>query len=385
MKEKKIHELNILIFLGFLFSCFIIQIITPQKTFSESENRYLQKRPKFTLQKLVNGKFAKEYDSYMSDQFPGRNQWVMVKVLAERFQGKRDVNDVYFGSGQYLIEKLDIEDLVNEQLEKNLSAVTGFTKKMEEQVGSGHIKIMIVPGASQVMSDRLPAFAAPYNQSNITERLKLMVGADKVVPVEQALQQHHKEPLYYKTDHHWTSLGAFYGYQAWADEADLTPWSRESFEVVTVSQDFLGTVYSKLNVPHKPDSMEVFRPLESTFYRVFYDGINQEYNQLYNYDALAGKDKYSLYLDGNHGLVEIRNEEKGPAVQEKRLLIIRDSFAHTFAPFAVNHFEVTYLIDLRYFNLSTADFIRENKITDLLILYQIPSLAKEQIAGSLNR
>ena len=90
-----------------------------------------------------------------------------------------------------------------------------------------------------------------------------------------------------------------------------------------------------------------------------------------------GKDKYSYFLDGNHGLVEIQNSTAPLEQKEKKLLIVRDSFAHSIAPFVANHFGTTYLVDLRYFNMRLNDFIEKENITDLLVMYQIPGFCSQ--------
>lgn len=383
--QKNKEKLYLFIFLGFLSSLALIHLIKPQRAFSESENRYLQKRPHFSVASMLDGSYSKAYESYMSDQFPQRNRWVGLKVLSERIQGKRDVNQVYFGKDDYLLEKYNREDLETEQLDKNLEAIGVFTNRYQEQLGAEHIRVMAVPGAAQIMTDKLPAMAAPYDQSIIIGRLKGIVGGELIVPAEAQLKQHNQLDLYYKTDHHWTAVGAYYGYYAWAQSIGLTPLEIEEFTIKTVNQSFLGTVYSKVNIPHKPDRMQIFEPHNQKQYQIFYDGGNEPHELFYNYQALAGKDKYSFYLDGNHGLAEIICSNPEPAAQGKKLLILRDSYAHTFAPFAAGHFETTYLIDLRYYNLSLEQFIEENQITDILLLYQVPSLSKEMIAEKINR
>ena len=386
MKGQKQSEKRLtVIFLMIIFLFTGISMVSAKKTFSESENRYLQKKPVFTMEHLLNGTYATEYELYLSDQFPGRNQWISVKVFAERAQGKNDVNGVYIGKDQYLIEKFDREDLTGERLSKNLTAIGTFIETMKAQVGNTHVKVMAVPSTAQIMKHKLPEYASPYDQSEIQTEVQNLYGKETVVPVQEMLDLHREEPLYYKTDHHWTTLGAYYGYCIWADTVGQSPWKPEIFHIQTVSRNFYGTVYSKLNVPHKGDHIEIYQPIKDTVYQVYYDGSQQPVEELYNWKALNGKDKYSVFLDGNHGLAVIENKTDDPDIKGRKLLIVRDSFAHSFAPFAVNHFETTYLVDLRYFNISTKNFAAEHGVTDVLLLYQIPSLATEKIAEKINR
>lgn len=376
------------LFLGFLLVLSAASLLWPQKGFSESENRYLKKKPEFTVKSLVDGSYGEAYEAYLGDQFPLRDRWVGLKVRAEQAQLKKDVNGVYLSKDHYLIEKFDREDLEGEQLTKNLNALAVSADRFAGKLGEDHVKIMLVPSASQILTDKLPAFAAPYDQKQVTDRLlanlaQLGRKQELLISAEQALKERSQEPVYYRTDHHWTADGAYYGYRAWAQAAGVTAWEREEFEEKTVTEEFLGTVYSKINISSRPDSIKLFLPRSEQQYQVYYDGLPEEHDSLYDMDALKGKDKYSVYLNGNHGLTKIVNGSAGEAEKGKKLMIIKDSFAHSFAPFAANHYEEVYMVDLRYFNLNPERFAEETGITDLLYLYQIPGFAKEASVGKL--
>ena len=167
----------------------------------------------------------------------------------------------------------------------------------------------------------------------------------------------------------------------------IEPWNREMFTEEIVSEDFLGTVYSKVNVPVRPDSIRIFLPRKEERYQVEYDGLPKVYDSLYNFKALEGKDKYGVYLDGNHGLTVINREvsenSKSSENSGRKLLIVKDSFAHSFAPFAANHFDTVYMVDLRYFNMGIEGFMEENGVTDVLVLYQIPGFSTETTVSKL--
>ena len=163
----------------------------------------------------------------------------------------------------------------------------------------------------------------------------------------------------------------------------LTPWTEEMFDIQTVNSEFHGTVYSKLNVPWRYDTIEVWQPKEEKDYRVSFDGEPKEYDSLYFPGALEGKDKYAVYLDGNHAITKIENRSITGDQKEKKLLMIKDSYAHSFAVFAANHFGTVYMADLRYLNLNLKEWMEEQEITDVLVLYQIPGFAKEKSVSKL--
>ena len=376
------------LFLGFLGVLSLLSIVTPQKAFSDSENRYLQKKPEFSVKSLLNGSYGEKYEQYLSDQFPGRNVWIGMKVTTERLALQEDVNGVYFGKDGYLIEKFDTEDLEGEQLNKNIGKLAAFTGAAEKSLGKDHVRVMLVPSASQIITERLPFLAAPYDQGRVTEMLcrslKEAGGSrETVLPAEEYLKRYREEALYYRTDHHWTASGAYLGYRLWAESVGLTPWTEEMFDIQTVNSEFHGTVYSKLNVPWRYDTIEVWQPKEEKDYRVSFDGEPKEYDSLYFPGALEGKDKYAVYLDGNHAITKIENRSITGDQKEKKLLMIKDSYAHSFAVFAANHFGTVYMADLRYLNLNLKEWMEEQEITDVLVLYQIPGFAKEKSVSKL--
>ena len=388
MKKQTYNWILALGFPALLAGMGILGAILPSKGFSESENRYLQKKPGFSWAALMDGSFGGEYEAYLSDQFPGRDGWVGMKTLAERLGGKADSNGVYFGKDGYLIEKFDKEELEGELLDRNLEVLAKALGRMEAVYGTEHVRVMLVPGASQILKEKLPLFASPYDEGEMVAELQKEWGClELVVPVQQELWAHRNEEVYYRTDHHWTSLGAYYGYAAWMESMGMEPWEREKFDIKVVSHDFSGTLQSKVQGVRRLDEIALYLPKEEVRYQVEYDGSGTWTEGLYSEAALKTRDQYSVFLDGNHGLTRIRNltGAKDGQRKGKKLLIIKDSYAHTFAPFAANHFEETLMVDLRYFNADVSQFAREEGVTDVLVLYRAAGFAKEKTVSKLGR
>lgn len=354
--------------------------ILPEQIYSETENRYLQRRPRWSAEQMLDGSFGKEYETWLSDQFPGRNQWVAVKAMAERVQLRTDFNGVYMGKDGYWMEKFETEDVEGELLDRNLDRLSQWVIQCSQKLGADRVKVMLVPTASQVLKDKLPLFAAPYDQEQVVQRIAQLVGAHQVVELDARTWDFAKNqgPVFYQTDHHWTALGAYCAYRTWAGSTGRTAWEPEAFEVQTVSTSFLGTLHAKVNLMHSPDTIQLYIPKHLMEYQVYYDGSGEPVNTLFARAALATRDQYRVYLDGNHGLTQIENRSAGPLEQGKRLLLVKDSFAHSIAPFLVNHFETTCMVDLRYYRGSLEDLMEEQGITDILVLYQIPGFAVEK-------
>lgn len=351
----------------------ICNLAKPEKRFSENENRFLAELPKYTNEKLLNGEFMNGLDEYINDQFVFRDHWISLKTMAERAMLKPDINSVYFAKDDYLIEKHDKSDVSEEQAEKNKERLIEFVKKYVEKLGEDHVNVMLVPTASEILKDKLPPFATGYDQDAYINEVIEALPEGTFIDIRNNFNQHKDEYIYYRTDHHWTALGAFYAYEQWAREAGFTPLSKEQFDITLGSDQFYGTLHSKVNVNVKPDEIYLYQIKKDMNYQLLYN-LKDQTDSLYDLSKLEGKDKYSVYMGGNNALVEIKTNN----MNGRRLLVIKDSYAHSFVPFAVNHYEETYMIDFRYFNVGVEQFVEENKITDILVLYNTMNFVQDK-------
>lgn len=350
----------------------ICNLAKPEKRFSENENRFLAEFPKYTNDKLINGDYMNGLGEYINDQFVFRDNWISLKTLSERAMLKPDINSVYFAKDDYLIEKHNKSDVSEEQAEKNKERLIEFVKKYVEKLGEDHVNVMLVPTASEVLKDKLPPYATGYNQDAYMDEVMKTLPKGTFIDLRNIFNQHKDEYIYYRTDHHWTTLGAFYAYEQWATDAGFTPLSQDEFDIILGSDQFYGTLHSKVNVNVKPDEIYLYKIKKDMNYQLLYN-LTDQMDTLYDLSKLEGKDKYSVYMGGNNALVEVKTNHKNG----RRLLIIKDSYAHSFVPFAVNHYEETYMIDFRYFNMGVEEFVEENKITDVLVLYNTMSFVED--------
>ena len=252
-------------------------------------------------------------------------------------------------------------------------------KKIERTLG---VTVIVRDDQVKIIGNESAANGAAevFNQLYELSKRGNVIAEQNVNYALALLQEHKEEPIYYRTDHHWTTLGAFYGYTAWAESIGLTPYGREDFSEETVADDFYGTTHSKINLPVYPDSIIRYTPRFPAAYHLIFNLGEKESDSLYDESKLEGKDKYSYFLGGNNPIVTITSStgEKG-----RRLLIIKDSYSHCFAPFAVNHFEETTLIDLRYFNLGVQTFLEQEDFTDVLVLYSTANFADDRNLNTL--
>lgn len=377
MKSK----ITAICFLLLLFGLTIFSIFKPPTIFSEKENRYLEQKPVFSFSSLLDGSYSADYETYLSDQFPGRDQWIRIKSMNEQLLQKKDMNGVYLGKDQYLIEQPDRTVFESSQSQKNIDCLSDFVQRQTSHLGQSHVQVMVVPSASQILTEKLPLFASPYEEERFLSSVRSSVGDDHFIDVTPTLSSHQQEYIYYRTDHHWTTLGAFYAYQQWANSIGISPYAQNDFTIKTVSDSFYGTIQAKVNLPVSPDSMNVFLPNFPITYTVTYNESEPAKDSLYEWDALKIRDKYRFYLNGNQPITHIQTSSDS----RRNLLVIKDSFANSFIPFAANHFDQTVVVDLRYFNGDGQALIDNYHITDILVLYQASFLAKESSVIQLNR
>lgn len=374
--NKKVISIG---FVVLLFGVSIVNLLVPQKEFSESENRYLQTLPSPDLEDIASGKFSQDFEKYTADQFVGRDGWIGLKTLAELAMQKKDNQRVYFGKDGTLFDMGEAID--EDRLVRNAQAVAALARVLKAENPDFHASTLLIPTASAILTDKLPAFAPVPDQAAAMETAAALLKDDAPLHDATALLKSHTDtPLYYRTDHHWTTQAAYLVYAAWAEQNGLSPLPADAFREETVSDSFYGTLYSKANLPTiKPDSVTAYVPVQPIEVSVTYDDGTVE-DSLYKEEFLSQKDKYSYFLGGNHAKVEITTGTKNGRV----LLLVQDSYAHCFVPFLVAHYERILVIDPRYFKEDIAAYARENGATDLLALYNLPNFAVDQYAANIS-
>lgn len=369
--SKASNWIQIVLFSVFIFVFFIFFLAIPDVKFSEQENRELSQIPAFSFETLFSGKFTKSFESYTTDQFPLRDRWITVKARAELLTGKKSNKGVYLCSGDTLIEAFAKPD--EKQLEVNMDAVRAFSDSAGVPV-----YFALIPGSAEIYSNLLPKNAPNYSQKEVIDWCYERSGA-KNIDLYTILSEHKSEYIFYRTDHHWTSLGAFYGYTALMDGMGEISSSMTGLTRQVVSDKFYGTVYSKSGITWvRPDTIEIFAKQEPSTTVTNYSGGDGVVTALYDDSYLDKKDKYSMFLGGITPMVTIKTGEK----DAPSLLIVRDSYTDSVAPFLQDNFSNIYIIDLRYYKSqlmqqSLKDFIAQNKVDEVLICYSVANFASD--------
>lgn len=382
MKKKTQSVITTVIFLVLIFGVTIVNLLTPEKEFSENENRVLTTLPDLSVDRYFSGKFGTEFEKYTTDQFVGRDYWVGMKTAADRALQKKDSGGVYFAEDGYLIEKHSEQEMNTPQLEKNLSFLKQFITAQSDVLGTEHVKALLAPTAAEILSDKLPAYAPNFNQEKVLNQLENDLPQGTFINLVPLFTQHKEEELYYHTDHHWTTYGAFLAYEEWAASAKVKPWEKDEFRIEQVTDEFYGTTYSKANYYKiQPDKISLYYPKKEMSYHLDINDGKKQMDSLYDLSFLEKKDKYSIFLGTNNPKIKITSSVKNG----KKLLLIKDSYAHSMVPFLANHFEEIHMLDFRYYHQGAQKYIEENEITDVLVLYNLVTFAEETNIGKLVR
>ena len=359
MKNKKYSVFITALFCLFVYGFGIFFFAAPDKDFSEKENRFLAQFKAPSWSTLVSGEFMEDFEDYVVDQFPLRDEWINLKAWGERLLGKHENNKVYFGTdGQTLFAHFNA--LSDEELAKRVDYVNKFAEKAGVPV-----YFSIIPDKSFVWADRLPNNAPNVDDGSTIPNAMTLV-SDKVnfIDLRNALNIVANDP-FYRTDHHWTTFGAYRGYIALMNAMGIS-FNPPKGEPVQVSDSFCGTTWSSAGASWiTPDAIHTWID-ENSVTVDRYSGTQAVKGQLYDESFLEKKDKYSMFLGGNQPLCVLRNEN---ATTDQKLLVIRDSYCDSLAPFLAQDFAEVHLFDLRYTKTPLPQYIADNGIDQALVLY----------------
>lgn len=372
MKKKTYQILVSCIFCIFVGGMALLSLLLPDRSFSELENRNLQPLPELTANRVTSGRFMSEAEDYVSDHIALRDQWVSLQAWCERISGKQENRDTYFGVDGTLINAVPEPD--PELQDKNMGYLNDFTEEITIPVYFG-----LIPTAASVWREKLPAGAPTADEQAWIDSFYAVSDAE-TIDLYQALRTHEAEEIYYRTDHHWTSLGAFYGANAILDQTGLQSLNMEDYIPETVSDCFYGTTYSSSGAWWvEPDHMERYVPEDGITVISNFTG-KEEPGSLYVPDRLVTKNKYGYFLGGNQPLCVVKSGGDGP-----KLLVIRDSYSDCLAPFLSQRFSEVHLFDLRYNRTSLRSYLEDHQIDMVLILYSFSNFTQENNLFLLTR
>lgn len=370
MKLKKISKDGILIaFFGAFLGIFcLLYLVLPDQRFSVNEKRVLQPEPVLNARTLFNGTFGKDFEKYLSDHFAARDFFVGLNSYYDLCIGRNGVKGVYSGKDGYLIESPVAYNKDN--VDKSIRAIEGFAKKVGIKPD-----FMLVPSTGFIYDDKLPAVHNEYTDGTIIDQAEsaLYGSANSIDLIQPMKESKDTAQLFYKTDHHWTSRGAYVAYEAYCKAKGLQPVPIDRFNI-QAEDGFYGTTYARSALwLSNPDTIEMYWDKTEPAFHVDIPEENKTSDSLYFQSHLNEPDKYPVFLDGNHGFVKIMNKD----AKGRRLLLIKDSFAHAIVPFLAEHYSEIYMVDLRYYKESISKLVEEKHIDSILVLYGVGNFVND--------
>lgn len=365
--NKKALWAEALIFLAFIGAFFILNLVLPDRQFSEQENRYLQMRPEFSFKSLFSGDYTSKFETYTTDQFTFRDEWITLKAASELALGKQENNDVHLCENGTLIEGFKRPE--NSVLDSNMSALNTLVGNTDAKV-----YFALIPDKSDLYSSLLPKNVPNDSEKEVIDYCYGQSNATNV-DIYSALSAHTDEYIFYRTDHHWTSLGAYYGLSALAESMGLPCPALDSYtDRHVVSEEFYGTTWSSSGFSWvDPDTMEIFVNAPESLKVTSYPQGSPVEGKLYDFSFLEKKDKYSMFMGGNCPMhvIETGNEDK------PSLLILRDSYTDSLIPFLLDDFSEIHVLDLRYYHASLKPYIEQNDFDNVLVCYSVSNFCSD--------
>jgi len=372
MKQKIVSSLFLFVVFGF----FIVSFIIPDKDFSYNENRELAQKPELSIENIFSGKFMEEFESYVTDQVYLRDEFVTFSTNIKLLLGQKEINGVYF-SNNYFVEKFQETDIDIELLNKSKEFISTFLKN------HSNAKIAIIPTAGGVVDGLYPKYSNNVNQEELIKEIYNSVGSAQSIDIFEYLKNHQEENIYYRTDHHWTTLGAYYGYEAIMDAFGMEIIGLDKYNKEVVDNKFQGTIQSKVNYDIGYDEIIKYVPtFEVDYLMTLNEDKSTETNSLYDEKKLTSKEKYAVFLGGNNAATRIKNAS---VENNKKILIIKDSYSHCMTPFIVNNYSEVLLLDMRYFMGGIDTFLNGEEFDDILIMYNLKNLVEDRNLIRLNK
>ena len=354
-ERKRVDTVYLLLLVIVLLGGFVSLSFFPADRYSAAERRYLASFPVADPASMADGSYTAALDTYAAERFPLRGDLRQAYALLRIMMGQQEVGDVLLCRDGSLAKRIFPNEKV---LRQNLKAIGGWQKRYGDA-----LTLALAPCRIMMREEVLP----PLYDTTENHEIWQTVTEDLANAI---LFSHlNTDECWYRTDHHWTSKGAYLAYYRLGEALGYEPISEDSFEIETVCTDFYGTSHGAAGLPFiAPDSIQLYRTDGDTAFRVEIDGTPAPFFGLYDFEKLQGEDAYGIFLGGNHGVMTISTGEARPY-----LLVVKDSFANALLPFLAQHFDLT-VIDPRYTSEDMAPYCE--KATRILLLCGMQTLCE---------
>ncbi|MGO5335886.1 DHHW family protein [Bilifractor sp. LCP19S3_H10] len=272
--------------------------------------------------------------------------------------------------------------------QENADAYASMINTVKSRVGQQmNLYDMIIPTGFGVdlSEDVQKSLGGSSQKEAIRYAYDRMDPSVKKVSVFDTLVSHNSEYLYFRTDHHWTSLGAYYAYQEFCKAKGITAHTTSDLQEKDFP-GFIGTYYSLSNqssaLGNNPDTVQAWIP-NGTNEMTYTDQNGNSYSYPIVADAstFSSENKYLAFIAGDQPYEEIHN----PAITDgSSCLILKESFGNCFVPWLVDHYQNLYVIDYRYYNGNLTQFVSDHQIQDVIFLNNTEAVTADRAAMMLN-
>lgn len=360
MKTHRSDRLIAALFCVFLGAVLLLFLLGHGEAFSEKEKRYLAEPPVLSWSSLLSGTFGEQAEAYAADHLPGRDFLVGLNAAYDLLSGRQVTKAIVRGRSGRLYEAPAAFD--ESVIRRNMAAVNDFAGTVGQPVD-----LLLIPSAGYMLSGDMPRIADPYADGEILDAASALAG-DGVRPLDlrPVFTADAPETLYYRTDHHWTSRGAWLAAGFYAQSAGREAPDAERYTVTEVP-GFYGTTWSRSALWATPaETLELWDSGGSfSVENAESEGVHEG---LFYPAHLEEADKYPVFLDGNHSLVRVR---RAGGEADGRLLVIRDSFSNSLGCFLADTWGEVVLVDLRYYREPVSALLERESFDSILVVYGV--------------
>ena len=349
--------------------------ITGILTLLDGDSERGEVSPEMTLSSVYDGSFSKNVTSDSAEKLIFREKMISFRSkLVERFGG-RIVNGVYIGKDRLL----DAEMSEHTTEPSAADRINAFARKY-----NGTVYIAAIPSSSGVYGEIMPDYLLSDPESQkITRFYDQLDSSIRRIDAYNILKMLKDNYIYFRTDTKWTSYGAYCIYRTVIQKLGFQPITYDKYTIRHVTDDFCGNLYQRtlypdisadiLDIYEYPDGVEVRSCVAADK-----NGLTHEI-ELYDMDMLETSNMYDMYLGAPEAVVEIETNINN----QRRLLVIKDSYADCFIPFLTQHFSKITVISPEYMDGQISDYINISDYEQTLILFGIENSGESALFSGI--
>ena len=295
----------------------------------------------------------------------------------------------YQSGGVYVVGNTGYEmyNYVGSLAEKYQQIVNGVADDLS---GTATVYVMAIPLSSGItLPDSLYSDIPGSDQAQAEKDILAGMGNNvKTVALHDTLMAHRNEYIYFRTDHHWTALGAYYAYAQFCAAKGITPHKLSEYEI-SQYPGFLGSFYNDSGKPDAmaatPDTVNAYHPLSADAHMEYGSGENSSLTGgkvIFDESTAAASLKYGTFIMGDNPYTVIENPE---VHNGESCIVVKESFGNALVPFLVDHYETVYVVDYRYYDGSVSALAKAKGVTDVLYANNLSAIRASDKVGAMNR